>query len=140
MKVSLFKQRVTLINVIILVTLGAVIGGYFLRSCGKSCCESFSSGQPAPINYNIGDGVPGSWESSALFSSSQSSDIDILQGTPVPLPEGEMFYFSGNKFSSECCSGSFSSYTSSNGCACMTPEQAEYLNQRGGNRTYESKH
>ena len=139
MKVSLFKQRVKLINVVALVVLGVVIGGYLSRSCEKGCCENFSLDKPASINYNIGDGVPGSWENYALSSSSQSSASDTLQGTPVPLPEGKMFYFSGNKFSSECCFRPFSSYTSSDGCACMTPEQAEYLNQRGGNRTYASK-
>lgn len=54
------------------------------------------------------------------------------QGTQVPLPAGEMFFFSGNKFAPQCRS----SYSSSTGQACLSKEQIDYLNQRGGNRTH----
>ena len=40
--------------------------------------------------------------------------------------------FENTKFSPECCP---SNYSSSTGCACMTPEQMKFLGQRGGNRT-----
>ena len=143
MKGSLFNQRVKLINIIVLVVLGVVIGSSLLCSCGAGSREGFSLAQSAPINYNIGAGVPGSWENSASSSSTQSAMFASLQGnqgTPVPLPEGEMFYFSGNKFSGGCCTGPVSSYSNSNGCACMSLEQAQYLNQRGGNRTYASQY
>ena len=56
-------------------------------------------------------------------------------GTPVPLPEGELVIFAQNKFKPECCP---SPYSSSTGCACITPEQYNYLNTRGGNRTSDS--
>ena len=53
-------------------------------------------------------------------------------GTPVPLPEGELFFFADNKFKPECCP---STYSNRMGCACLSQAQVEYLNQRGGNRT-----
>ena len=53
-------------------------------------------------------------------------------GTPVPLPEGELFFFADNKFKPECCP---STYSNSLGCACLSQAQVDYINQRGGNRT-----
>jgi len=53
-------------------------------------------------------------------------------GTPVPLPEGELFFFADNKFKPECCP---STYSDSMGCACLSQDQVTYINQRGGNRT-----
>jgi len=52
-----------------------------------------------------------------------------------PLKNGEMVMFSKNKFKPECCPAP---YSSSTGCVCMTPEQINYLNTRGGNRTSDS--
>ena len=54
------------------------------------------------------------------------------KGTPVPLPNGELFFFADNKFQPECCP---SDYSSSTGCACMSNEQLDYINMRGGNRS-----
>jgi len=53
-------------------------------------------------------------------------------GTPVPLPEGELFFFADNIFKPECCP---STYSDSMGCACLSQAQVDYVNQRGGNRT-----
>lgn len=52
-----------------------------------------------------------------------------------PLKNGEVVIFAKNKFKPECCP---SPYSSSTGCVCMTPEQINYLNTRGGNRTSDS--
>jgi hypothetical protein len=54
-------------------------------------------------------------------------------GTKVPL-EDTMVFYRDNEFKPECCP---SSYSSSTGCMCMSPEQVKYLAQRGGNRTCE---
>ena len=53
-------------------------------------------------------------------------------GTPVPLPEGQLFFFADNKFKPECCP---STYSDSMGCACLSQAQVTYINERGGNRT-----
>ena len=52
-----------------------------------------------------------------------------------PLKNGELVIFAKNKFKPECCPAP---YSSSTGCVCMTPEQINYLNTRGGNRTSDS--
>jgi hypothetical protein len=49
---------------------------------------------------------------------------------PVPLPEGEMLMFANTEFKPECCP---SVYSTSTGCACITPKQYNYLVTRGGN-------
>jgi len=49
-------------------------------------------------------------------------------------------FFGNIKFKPECCgnpAGSF--YSNSIGCACICPEQWNYLNSRGGNRTFPSE-
>jgi hypothetical protein len=53
-------------------------------------------------------------------------------GPPIPLPEGEMFFFKNTKFDTSCCPGT---YTNSLGCACMSKKQFQYLTMRGGNNT-----
>jgi hypothetical protein len=52
-----------------------------------------------------------------------------------PLKNGELVMFAKNKSKPECCP---SPYSTSSGCVCMTPEQINYLNTRGGNRTSDS--
>jgi hypothetical protein len=83
-----------------------------------------------------------SWISKATTFASEFGYGDInntgtaYTGTPVPLPEDEMVIFSQNKFKPECCP---SPYSTSSGCVCITPEQINYLNTRGGNRTSDSE-
>ena len=43
-----------------------------------------------------------------------------------------LFMFKDNQSKPECCSAS---YSSNGGCICTTPEQRDYINMRGGNRT-----
>ena len=53
-------------------------------------------------------------------------------GPPIPLPEGELFFFNNTKFDTECCP---STYTNSQGCACLSQPQYNHLMMRGGNNT-----
>ena len=48
----------------------------------------------------------------------------------IPLPEGQLDMFANTPFKPECCPNTFSN---SSGCACMTGQQLNYLNDRGGN-------
>ena len=52
------------------------------------------------------------------------------QPQPVPLPEGELFMFANTPFKPECCPNT---YSTSQGCACMTGKQYNYLITRGSN-------
>ena len=64
-----------------------------------------------------------------LVSSGDSSVLNRPQ-QPIPLPDGEMLIFANTPFKPECCPNTFST---SSGCACMTGQQLNYLNDRGGN-------
>ena len=50
-----------------------------------------------------------------------------------PGPDS-LFMFKNNNVKPECCD---SSYSSDTGCVCTTPQQRNYINMRGGNRTVE---
>jgi hypothetical protein len=103
--------------------------------------ESIAEGMQtmgAGLNDTNNADVASSWITKAVSYSSELGYMDSVKkgmavvGTPVPLPEGELFFFSQNQFKPECCPGP---YSTSTGCACMTSEQWNYLNSRGGNRT-----
>ena len=56
---------------------------------------------------------------------------------PLKAPQGElgpdnMFIFKNNQCKPECCGSTFSC---DGGCVCTTPEQRNFINARGGNRT-----
>jgi hypothetical protein len=55
----------------------------------------------------------------------------------VPLPEGQLFYWANNNFDAKCCETS--NVSGGNGCACITKEQNDFLNNRGGNRGADSE-
>jgi hypothetical protein len=48
----------------------------------------------------------------------------------IPLPEGQLSFFSTTPFKPECCPNA---YSTSTGCACMTVDQYNYLHDRGSN-------
>jgi hypothetical protein len=48
-----------------------------------------------------------------------------------PGPDN-LFMFKDNQCKPECCGAS---YSCDGGCVCTTPEQRNFINQRGGNRT-----
>lgn len=85
----------------------------------------------ASIGAPVMQGVEGSYEQVGTKAEWRENAGTAHQGTPVPLPSGEMFFFAGNKFTPNCRS----SYSSSTGQACLSNEQIQYLNQRAGNRT-----
>ena len=49
-----------------------------------------------------------------------------------PLGPDNLFMLKNNQCKPSCCGSSFSC---SGGCVCTTPEQRDYINSRGGNRT-----
>ena len=79
-----------------------------------------------------------SWVSNAvkyakgMGTEDRLNSLQYNSGPPIPLPEGQMFFFKDTKFTPSCCP---STYTSSIGCACMSKKQFQYLTGRGGNHT-----
>ena len=55
-----------------------------------------------------------------------------LRGPAFKPGSDELFMFKNNQCKPECCG---SSYSCDGGCVCTTPDQREFINTRGGNRT-----
>ena len=129
--------------------------------CGKSNYLGnnnllLSVDTPAPVDYNMGNGVYGSYSDIRLIANpyngwkASPSDTPLLksdylfvpQGTPLPLknemiysqiPKDNMFAFAFNQ-ASPICSGT---YSTSTGTVCTTAEQQKYIGaMRGGNKNY----
>ena len=157
MEVKIFGMKIRVECVVLCLLIGICIGGHVLCSCskienikkglterrncgcsGKCKCGARENFQNlgAAVDYKMGTGVNGSWETRKQKVGPdipwRSQQMDTYKGTPVPLPEGQMFLFADNQFKPECCGSSVSSST---GCACITRAQMDYVNQRGGNRT-----
>jgi hypothetical protein len=60
-------------------------------------------------------------------------DEPLLGPEFKPGPDS-LFIFRDNQAKPGCCS---SSYSSDMGCVCTTPQQRNFINMRGGNRTVE---
>jgi hypothetical protein len=90
------------------------------------------------LGHDNNEDVKKSWISNAMHYAGNMGYKTFLQkaaenkGTPVPL-EGTMDFFKDNAFRPDCCP---STYSLSTGCACLSSDQLEYLNERGGNRTF----
>ena len=84
-------------------------------------------------NWNLSN-----WVKSALRYSKGMGNENKLDGykyhtgPKIPLPEGELFFFNNTKFDTECCPAT---YSNSQGCACLSQPQYNYLTMRGGNNT-----
>jgi hypothetical protein len=108
----------------------------------SSATEGFQNSRPLgwkSMEENESDDVNlSSWVSSAvkyakgMGTEDRLNSLQYNSGPPIPLPEGQLFFFKDTKFNPSCCP---STYTSSIGCACMSKKQFQYLTQRGGNHT-----
>jgi hypothetical protein len=55
-----------------------------------------------------------------------------LNGPEVEMGPDSLFMFKNNQCKPECCGASFSC---DGGCVCTSPQQRDFINTRGGNRT-----
>jgi hypothetical protein len=55
-----------------------------------------------------------------------------LNGPEVEMGPDSLFMFKNNQCKPECCGSSFSC---DGGCVCTSPQQRDFINTRGGNRT-----
>lgn len=111
----------------------------------------------APINFNIGNGVIGSydnikldtncsegWKSPPCNPPQKSNLMFLPQGTPLPLknemiyselPSDSMFIFAKTVASPQCSS----QYSTDRGQLCTSTEERKYIGEkRGNNKTYEN--
>ena len=146
--ISLFGIKVNLeililIGVLYLILVGhTVCGCCNMRGMGNMLKEGF-----AGANTNYGESSRYSLSNNKKINTDKWSkpDLTVTSGQslspgvqqilnrtpqPVPLPEGEMLMFANTPFKPECCPNT---YSNSEGCACMTTDQYNYLVLRGGN-------
>ena len=84
------------------------------------------------LTYSISEGV----HNDKYEQKVGLSEVNVMGGVPLkpsaPLPEGQLFMWANNTFDAKCCETS--NVSGGNGCACITKEQVDFLNNRGGNR------
>jgi len=139
MEITVFGIKINLITLVVSLLVGLLIGATTLCSCiiiSNHKKEGFSL-MGAPLNYKIGEGVPGdTWTNT--HSPDKNAEKNMYASLannvsgPVPLSDDQLFLFAGNKFTPECCYKP-NQYSTSSGCACISVEQMKYLNSRGGN-------
>jgi hypothetical protein len=102
--------------------------GYFLENAGSSGLGKNKS-EPIGAFDNVRitpTGGQSSWRG--------TSPNEPLMGPEIQPGPDNLFIFKNNQVKPECCS---STYSSDTGCVCSSPQQRNYINMRGGNRTVE---
>jgi hypothetical protein len=135
-------EKISIRNLIIILVLGIFIGMNVWCSCSGGLLEGFQAGKHitmSALDYTMSNGVPVTWKDKGYVGTGTVNTPDDWYnqlknnvGGRVPLPEGELLMFAENTFDPSCCP---STYSNSSGCACISGEQMQYLNERGGNRT-----
>lgn len=98
---------------------------YFLENAGNATDTYKPIGPFDNLRITPNNGIS-SWRSVA--------PDEPLLGPAFKLGPDHLFMFRDNQAKPECCDASYSSDT---GCVCTTPEQRNFINMRGGNRTVE---
>jgi len=138
MDLKIFGLSCRLEIIVISMIVGLILGGHLLCSCSRIGLQEGMAVMGASVDYVMGEDTVNSWTNKAnKYAANMGYDkakgkYSQNKGTPVPLPEGQLYMFADTEFKPECCP---STYSSSTGCACITQEQVSYINERGGNRT-----
>ena len=101
---------------------------YFLENAGRSGLGKYKLEPIGPfddVRVTPNNGVR-SWRG--------TSPNEPLLGPEFQPGLDSLFIFKNNQVKPECCDASYASDT---GCVCTTPQQRNYINMRGGNRTVE---
>jgi len=110
--------------------------GHVSRKAGKH--ESFTNYGASAGGAKDAYRPMGQFDNIKLETGNAVSNWRYTSPNEAPTaPPGEvgpdnMFMFKNNQCKPSCCGAS---YSCSGGCVCTTPEQRDYINSRGGNRT-----
>jgi hypothetical protein len=110
------------------VRVGEGFTNYFLENAGPSGIGKYKLEPIGPfddVRITPNNGVS-SWR--------ETAPNEPLLGPEFQPGPDSLFIFKNNQSKPECCSASYASDT---GCVCTTPQQRNYINMRGGNRTVE---
>ena len=134
MFIKLFGMKLRVECIVISMIIGAILGCHLL--CGCATKEGMDVAGAA-LGYKMSQGVHMDKYEKKVNMAEMNGGGSRLS-PKVPLPEGQLFFYANNDFSGKCCETSNVSGTS--GCACISKEQYDYLNSRGGNRTNSSEY
>ena len=144
MEIVIFGQKLRVEVIIICVILGYILGAHLLCSCAKiTVKEGLTMLKGASVDYRMGADIQSSWENKSDLKYNGPNDwFKSLENNVAPDPRkttaaGQLDVLADNVFDPKCCP---SFYSSSMGCACLSPEQAKYLSERGGNRTFATEY
>ena len=104
MDLKIFGFSCRLEVIIICLVIGFILGAHLLCSCSKIGLQEGMAMMGSSLDWDMGEGQPTSWTSKgdeyakSMGYSDTTSKYAQYQGTPVPLPEGQMFMFADNKF------------------------------------------
>lgn len=162
MEINLLGYTIRVEYIILSILLIVLISYNTSCSCYKK--EGFEplDNLGADINYIMGDNVKGSvhdlqftnsknstlkeemknfmppYEPEQINKKTKEVEINIYKDLETnaenhsdSLAGNTISFFKNTVFAPDCCP---SNYSSSSGCACMTPEQMKFLGHRGGNR------
>ena len=164
MEINIFGYELRVEYIILCILLIAFIQMNSFFSCAGGIKEGFEAidNLGANMSYIMGNNINGSvhdlqftggdnstlkndiekvnppYEPEKVNEDSDKKEINIYKdletniGKESNFSKNDMSFFENTEFSPECCP---SNYSTSSGCACMTPEQMKFLGQRGGNRT-----
>ena len=149
MQIEILGMKMRVEVIVLGMVVGAVLGCHLLCSCSKITAKEGMVVLGAAIDYNMGNGVAGSWSTKEQTKGpsvdwrSQNHDAN---GSKMVGPGQSMSFFADTQFKPECCGATYSSAggltsqgVTSGGCACLNSEQMKYINTRGGNRTLPSE-
>ena len=135
---KLFGRPIRIEVVVISMILGAILNCYLFGSCcHTSPFEAFSLKKHVQWKNVRGEKAGGNADGicsahGSFCSPSVSTIKEDTAETSGSKFSDKMFFFHDNEFTPECCGSEFSN---SQGCACLTQEQKNFINRRGGNRT-----
>lgn len=125
----------------------AIVGYLLVTSLFCGCCrEDMTTLGSAGLDYVMGKGVHGSWDTR---EQKKGSGVEWRKQphetytSKMVTPAQNLAFFADTEFKPECCGSNYSGNggllsdggATSGGCACMSPEQISYINTRGGNRS-----
>tara|TARA_Y100000590_G_C15512064_1_gene935815 strand:+ start:358 stop:747 length:390 start_codon:yes stop_codon:yes gene_type:complete len=129
MKIKLLGLTLRVECIVISMLIGVIIGYHLISGC--TCNEGMST-----MDYTMNNGVHNNQYEHKYnqFEVNQNASLS----PKVPMNEGQLFMWANNEFNAKCCETS--NVSGNSGCACITQEQADFLNSRGGNRASNSEY
>lgn len=129
MQIKLLGIKCRVECIVISMIIGAIIGYHLLSGCVTN--EGMAS-----MEYAMNNGVHNDKYENKYNPLEVNQKASL--SPKVPLNEGQLFMWANNEFSAKCCESS--NVSGNGGCACITQEQANFLNSRGGNRASNSEY